>query len=335
MHTLFTEHALKYRQILQERFRNFLSKSPNISLGQDTTKRLLAMDDLFAPIFKILPDNLAIDVLCTLLKVRGSTLAILHSRSTVEGPEGVGRTSLMLKLLGISIDYAPILPDPEEILAQGSLKIHRNIQRDIQLLTTDFAYITNLGEQLFVLPTASEPILGLWDIARHVYRMIEEDYQPGLRLTSKGRKILDALMRITPPEPILECYGRWEEPHTIDIAVILEISSTVSSPTLTSISEFEAARNALHRAFDSVLYLTTPFWERNRATHSQIVKRILESVSRLPKIYIIYIPMGIMHMYDKSKYLDDLFEQFALVIESDYGGISAENVRREGNDIRY
>lgn len=161
MHPLLTEQTIKYRQRLQERFRSFLSKPHNTSLWQNTTKRLRAVDDLFAPIFQIPPDNLAIDVLCALLEVRGTTLAILHSRSTVEGPEGVGRTSLMLKLLGIYIEYAPIVPDPDEILTQGPLKIHRTIQKDIKLLTADFAYIANLDEQLFVLPVAAEPILGL------------------------------------------------------------------------------------------------------------------------------------------------------------------------------
>jgi|GEM_PF-6268137 len=317
MHPLLTERALKHRHRHRERLLSFLSKSPNTSLWQDTKKRLYAVDDLFAPIFQISPDNLAIDVLCALLAVRGSTLAILHSRSTDEGPEGVGRTSLQLKLLGISIDYTSIVPDPNEILTHGSLKIQRTFQTDIQLLTADFAYITNLDEQLFVLPVVAEPLLGLWDIARYVYRMIKEEYQPWLRLTNEGRKILDSLMSIIPVEPILECYGRWQEPHPIDIAVILEIRSTISSPTLTSIGEFEASRNALHRAFNSGFYLTTPFWERNRATHSQIVKKILESVSRLPKVYRISIPMSIMHLHDKRRYMDELFEQFTYILESD------------------
>ncbi len=317
MHPLLTEQALKYRQRLQERFRNFLSKFPNASLWQDTTKRLLAVDDLFAPIFESPPNNLAIDVLCALLEVRGTTLAILHSRSTVEGPEGVGRTSLLLKLLCISIDYTHIVPNPNEILTQGSLEIQRTIQRDVKLLTADFAYIADLNEQLFILPIAAEPILGLWDIARHVYRMIEGDYQPGMRLTPRGREILEALMSIIPTEPFLECYGRWQDPHSIDMAVILEISSNAVSPTLSSISDFEASRNALHQAFNSVLYLTTPFWERNRVAHSQMVKKILESVSRLPKVYIISIPMSIMHLHDKRRYMDELFEQFTYILESD------------------
>ncbi len=320
MQPLLTEEAIEYRQRLQRKFQTFLSKQKSSS-WQDMKRRLIPVDDFFSPISHIPPDNLAIDVLCALIEVHGTTMAILHSRSKIEGPEGVGRTSLLLKLLGVYINYAQIKPDPKKIYSHGPISIHRTLQKDIKLLTADFAYIANLNEQLFVFPVTSEPILGLWDIARHIYRMIEEDYRPGMRLTAKGKEILDALMNVI-PIPIIEYYGKWEEPHTINIAVILEISSAVSSPTLTSISEYEESRNALHRAFDSVCYLKTPFWMRNPVTHSQLVKRILESVIRLPKVYLISIPMNILHLHDKEKYSDELFKQFNYILKSDCGGFS-------------
>jgi len=325
-----TDDAVKYRRTREGKLRNLLSELRGKPRWKDLANRLLAKDDLLAPAFAIRPETPAVDVLCALLDARGTKLAILHSRSKSDGPEGVGRTSLLLRSLGLSFDYASIGRRPNGTPIRGSLKVHRTVQADVRLLTSDFAYITNLGEQLLALPVAGEPILGLWDIARHIYRMIEYDYQSWKRLTPEGRSALEELMRVIPPELVLDCYGTWEKPHGIDTAVILEVSATATSPTVTSITESGACQEALLQAFESVRYLRSPFWERDLAAHRETARRILDRVKRLPEVYAIRIPMSIAHRHDKNRYIDELFGQFAPILESTCAGSSrGEDTNKE------
>lgn len=307
---LITEKGFQYRERLKEKFWNYLLIDPSAVWRESLLKRLESKDELFVPEVSIPEGQTAVDTLCALLRVGDSMVAILHGRETTEGPEGVGRTSLLLKALGVSFDYDRIVISPQERL-RVPFEIHKRSAPEIKLLTSDFAYITNLRETLSVLPVQGEPILGLWDICRHIYRIVQKDYQPGLRLTPQARTALCGLMNALKAGPILELYDQWKEYYPINVAVVLRVQPQILAPVTIAVGRSREEKLAvLREAFNSVLYLTCPFWARDENAHRARVDSILSGLTELPTTYTISVPLDLIDLGDKRGYSEKLCEKF-------------------------
>jgi hypothetical protein len=145
------------------------------------------------------------------------------------------------------------------------------------------------------LPPLAEPLLGLWDLARHLFRRVDPDYFSGKRGTPEGRQILSALAEVLPATEFLSCYSLDERPRYIDLAIILEMSERGDSVIELPLRDPSDSWELLRFAFESVLHLhRTPFWERVEEEHKGVVDGLLANLERPPDIVHFSIPFSVI-----------------------------------------
>lgn len=282
-----TAIAASHRAGLQNKLTSYLDIAEFSSAFGREAAFLRSHSDIFAPVAS-LPDAPYCDTLCGLLETPAGNVAVFHSRKSSAGPEGVGRTSLLLRCLGVELGWEFSGSSRDAILNAGKIALRRDANNTASLVACDWAYVWCQAGRLHACTCVGERLLGIWDLARHLFRRVDADYAPGKRLSPEGREILDSLVRVIPIPEFLQCYNRETQPRTIDHAIVLELSDTALDMVISD--HTSDANTVLEQAMESVLLLQTPFWNRDKARHKNAVKQVLTGLRFPPLLTHALIP---------------------------------------------
>jgi hypothetical protein len=192
-----------------------------------------------------------IPVLCSLIRIGEENILILPSfDSTGESPEdieGIGRTGIMLELIGIHLPYARIMGlEPAEVIdaVPELLKYFKYHTSQYKLLVSDMAFLTLDKDGLRIVPLRGEKVAFAWDLARHIFRLSQLEYKRGLhRCPGEPRDLLCNIfktIRISDLSPIYGDIFRTAGYHTIDrVFVIKRLVDDYQEPIIRLIDKSE------------------------------------------------------------------------------------------------
>ncbi len=223
-------------------------------------------------------DSNYVDCICSVITTAATTIAIIPSLDSEPDVEGVGRTSIILRLLGITIPYGRLLGlDNDSMKKLDEITIFPPSEIDYHLLASDTAYIGNSGGELSIVPTNGEEISFSWDIARHIFRQTELEYHTGDHRKECNR---DKLLAIFNRIPILKkFYGSLERPSSIEEIYVLQrkIGSPLS-PKKRVITGDER-KKLLRKALLVSSKHGSDFWKRDKNELEIRVDNILNAIN--------------------------------------------------------
>lgn len=237
-----------------------------------------------------------LDCICSVISKDGRRVVLIPSAESSPDIEGIGRTSVLLNLLGLTIPYARLIGlEMKDLKANDKIPIYFNSSNLwCNLIAADYACLTVSGGVLSVIPTIGEVISFVWDLARHVFRSTTIQYKKGDHRSKYGRqKLLKLFYKIPILENVTEIYGEMEPdaPYPVDEIIILKRAIQVrpSPPKLQMISDKEKICKLRQSLLVSHLH-GSAFWQRDEKALKKCVDSIIESLDEqtLPKISEIF-----------------------------------------------
>lgn len=281
---------IEYDRLLRERLRSYLKQEKD--LPEPWIQMLNDPDSLTAPAYPIPQDSYFVDCICTALTKEGRTLAILPSGESYPDVEGIGRTSILRKLLGLSIDTGRLIGlQSEDIRTLKSIPIVIKHPSPYSLLATDMAYLGCTGGKLSLASTKGERMSLIWDLARHVYRTTTLNYKTGDHRKQAGRyKLLEIFNKLSMHacfRPIDGVFGQLEKLHVIDEVILLR-REVAAEPTIPYWHELkrEGCLEQLKKALIVSAQHGSEFWSRDKHQVELRVKSILDLLDpdRMPLV---------------------------------------------------
>ena len=253
---------------------------------------MLNSESLTAPAISIPQDSYFVDCICTAVIKEGKTLIILPSGESQPDIEGIGRTSVLLRLLGLSIDTGRLIGlQLEDIRTLKSIPIVIKSPPWCRLLTTDMAYLGSTGKKLSLVPTKGERMSFLWDLARYIYRTTTLEYKTGDHRKQQGRQKLFEIFNKIQFKPINGIFGNLEALHLIDEVILLrrKIEAEPTTPLRHDLKGEDRLKQ-LRKALMVSVQHGSEFWHRDKGKLELRVNNILNSLdpNRLPPVSEIY-----------------------------------------------
>jgi len=281
---LITKEARSYRSEHDVLLQGFF-----LGVGNDLNPDLaLPPDKLLSPIINI-GNNLFSDFLCSAISRGGRVALLVPSASSHPDIEGVGRTSIVLDLIGISVPYGRLIAvDESQIRRHLKLDFSHHERSEFRLLSSDMAYLGISGSRLALISIKGEWASFAWDLARHIFRSTEIAYKTGAHRKSPGR---ERLLKIFQSIPINQQYhnifGRLDRINSVDEVFILErrIEAKPTDPVFEELDGIQA-RIALKEALMVGATHGSMFWQRDKNKYQEIIDSIVDSLTNqtLPKV---------------------------------------------------
>jgi hypothetical protein len=185
----------------------------------------VARGSVLDPAITPLPPAFA-DYICTAVCRAGRTILILPSGDSTQDVEGVGRTSILLRLLGVRVPYGRLLgridTSPGEL--PKTIEVFGPDDKNqlwCSVVATDMAYLGAAGNQLCVIPTRGEPLNFVWDLARHIFRSTSLVYYSGDHRESERRHLLLEMFNRIPLGAFQPLFAELEARYLVDEVFIL------------------------------------------------------------------------------------------------------------------
>ncbi len=222
-----------------------------------------------------------IDAISAVVRYKHLNVAFIDYRDKETPEDGVGKTGILVRLLGIHIDYAFYrkLLVGEECMENENSHVHS----DYKLVTSDIGYFGMRGNQFTTSPIVGERLLFLSDLARHIYRRVSTDYYPQIFQTDAGKegfmKILHNLDYNLIQGPF---FGEGSTLPT-DLVLLLKRHRPSSKEKIVDkLLSLDESRAALYQALINPLYHCSPHWNRDRNLHSKNARNISEHCFAVP-----------------------------------------------------
>jgi hypothetical protein len=188
-------------------------------------KQSVTRGSVLDPATKPLPPSF-VDYICTTVWRDGRTILILPSGDSTHDVEAVGRTNVLLRLLGVRVPYGRLLGIldntsdelPHEIAVFGP---DDKNQRWCSIVATDMAYLGAAGNRLCVIPTLGEPLNFVWDLARHVFRSTSLAYHTGDHRAGERRPLLVEIFNRIPLHPFRPLFAELDTRYFVDEIFVL------------------------------------------------------------------------------------------------------------------
>jgi hypothetical protein len=210
-----------------------------------------------------------VDCICSAVTRADRTILMLPSGDSAHDVEGVGRTSVLLRLLGVRIPYGRLLglldgpsvelPDKIEIFGSDS----RNPEW-CKIVAADMAYIGAAGHRLCVIPTRGEPLSFIWDLARHIFRSARLTYRSGDHRAPAERSTLAEIFHRIQLAPLLPLFANLEATPFVDEIFILRREAPSPNPPTRREIGAEEKPKLLRSAFLVSAKHQSSFWRRDR-----------------------------------------------------------------------
>ena len=230
-----------------------------------------------------------IDCIASVVVRDGRTLVLFPSADSTPDVEGVGRTAILLDLLGLAIPYGRLIGlDPEELAATGSIPIDDRFTSSYRLVASDIAYLGAPSKRLTAVPIHGEIASFAWDLARHLYRSTELRCTTGAHRSPDGReKLLTLFHRVRIDRELEKRWARLDAVYGVDEVIILKrrIDVDPRSPVRREITGNDRLE-ALRRSLSVSLEHGSNFWKRNRSAIEARIDSIVASLDDggLPRI---------------------------------------------------
>ncbi len=226
--------------------------------------------------------GLALDCICSVLSRDGRVHLVLPSADSTPNVEAVGRTALILAMLGVRPPYAPLLGRGGSAVQEMS-GVSLNVvgSEYWKLICADMAYLFTLGDDLALVPTAGEPINFLWDVTRHVFRSTDITYCfAAHRRDPVKRKDLVELFLCMQHDGLSNVYAGTHGPYTVDDVLIIKRQQgarpRIELQQITGPDRLEAVARGI--AVSSDMH-GSAFWRRPRQEVQDVAKNILSQVA--------------------------------------------------------
>lgn len=269
---------LEYTNILQKRVQS-LCKGEKGDIDESLLK-LLNAESLTDPTIPLPADSCFIDSICTAITRGGQTILLMPSGESQPDIEGVGRTSVLLKLLGLNVNTGRLIGlQLEDIHLLDGIPITIKSAPWCYLLATDMAYIGCSGKRLSIIPTKGEYLSFLWDLARHIFRTTELEYKTGDHRKEPGRQKLIEIFNKIQFTPNNRFFGNLETLYPVDEVILLrrEIKAEPSPPERRELKGNERIQQ-LRKALLVSAQHGSPFWRRNRRKLESYVDCIIQNL---------------------------------------------------------
>jgi len=280
------ESRIEYDRNLRARL---LSYAKHEDVPESWVQMLNDSDSLTAPACRIPQDSYFIDCICTVLAKEGKTIAIMPSgQSYPDFLEGIGRTCILLKLLGLSVNTGRLIGlQPEDLRALKNIPIVAKSSSHYSLLATDMAYLGCVGGRLSTVSTKGERMSFVWDLARHIYRITTLGYMTGDHRKQPGRdKLLEIFNKIS-FKSINGIFGHPEKLHTIDEIFLLR-RELAPEPIIPQWRELkgEERQEQIKKAIMVPAQHGSMFWHRDKSQLELRAKYIVDSIDtdRMPSV---------------------------------------------------
>lgn len=246
-------------------------------------KRLLAVhkvgQNLIDPAVPLPDGSLFIDCICSAFAINGERVLLLPSRDSSPNIEGVGRTSILLRLLGLTIPYGRVIglgiDEPE---SPERIPMHFSSTPWCRLLATDMAYIGTTRDELTIVPTRGEMASFVWDLARHIYRSTDPKYKSGDHRKNR-KKLLKIFHNIPMTSAIVKLFGELNALHSVDKVIILKRRIQAKpSPPVPRLVTGQKRLNQLRHSMTINTEHGSRFWHRE---DSLLVKRVDQILNAL------------------------------------------------------
>jgi len=265
----YNENCLHYFNSLPEDVKQAIKeKSPLIgeeSFSFPATKELLKNVRFF-------------DTICSLVSYEGDKILIIPSGISNNDIEGVGRTNLLLRLLGYEIKYNRMfgLSEPKRKI-QLDLKEHSKCT----LLASDMLYLGLADGSLCAVPTRGEVISFVWDITRNIFRSSEIDYEKDCHRKEGRPKLKKIFENIELSRDFVKnAYGQIDKFYFPNKIYILkrDLGRYLKPPTISKIRNKEEIKQKLETALLVSLEHGSDFWHRDAVKIKALVKDIVEGL---------------------------------------------------------
>jgi hypothetical protein len=238
-----------------------------LSTHRNLTDATVSQDDISS-------SSVFVDCIGTAVTREGQTIAILPSGESTPDREGIGRTAVLLRLVGLTIRYGLLIglrPDEFSMVDKISLYQSQKTPPWCKLLATDMMYVGSSGDSLSIIPTIGEKISFIWDISRHIFRTTDIDYRTGSHREETGRRKLLEIFRKIPIKPIYDLYGKTDIPYSIDNIIFLRrnAESDLSMPEWIDI-EGDDRHEYLYKSLLVSTEHGSNFWDRDAEIESHI-----------------------------------------------------------------
>lgn len=257
--------------------------------------------------------EIGIPALCSLITFGEENVLLLPSFESVGEDEtdieGVGRTSVILAALGISLPYAQImgLEKSEIILRIDKLfEYFEPRNKRAKLIASDMAFLCFNNGSPQLVPIEAEQACFAWDLARHLFRFSQLDYKKGDHRKEKWRPMLVEIFERIPFPTIQKVYGDLNHSYEIHRVMILKrVKDIFKAPECRELR----GRNKWYQLKTAMLVPLkhgSPFWafldsrKLQRCVNS-FCKRLKRSSARVAVYEITYywpsltIPLFIYH----------------------------------------
>jgi hypothetical protein len=275
----------EYSKIVRKRIQNYFEK------GQDIPEyyaRMLQSDPLTLPIRNLSKDEWFIDCIASVVSKESKNIVILPSGDSFPEKEGIGRTSILMKLLGRSIDFGELIGlQLKDIKKLDNIPIIRN-EGDYNLIAADMIYLGCNGKRLSLVPTLSEQMSFIWDLARHVFRKTTLGYTTGLHRRYPQRKKLYEIFCRIDLEEIKDVYGSFDKISPVDEIFLLKSIETgrPMKPSLRLLQNKESL-NQVKKAILVSAEHGSDFWKRDKALVEKRVDSMFYclDMKKFPAVY--------------------------------------------------
>jgi hypothetical protein len=292
--SVITSKAIKARGFYDDILKKHADSLIKQQKGEEEIlKVILDAESLVDPIIQLPSDSCFIDCICTAVTYGGGqTILIMPSGESQPNIEGVGRTSILLRLLGLVVNIGRLIGlQLEDILSLNEIPVTVKSTPWCRLIATDMAYIGCSGKRLSVVSTRGEPMSFVWDLARYIFRATELGYRTGNHRREQGRKKLIAIFNKIQFIPNSSLYANLETLYPIDEVILLrrEIRAEPSSPERRELKGEERIQQ-LRKALMVSAQHGSLFWHRNMRKLIEYVDYIIENLDRakIPLVSEIY-----------------------------------------------
>jgi hypothetical protein len=209
--------------------------------------------------------NVAVPFLGTVLQIqRASTenVLMLPSGAANENIEGAGRTSVVVRSIGMSIPYAQLLAaDDSELPSRIEIRVNEN--PGARLIASDMAILDASTGVLLATPTKVERLDFVWDMARHLFRYTQLNYHSGEHRDQLSR-LVEIIYRL-PFDQLRRVFTLQPPPYRIHRVVIVTPTSDQRQHISWYNLDVRQARAALPIALSAGTEHLSRFWRLRAA----------------------------------------------------------------------
>ncbi|MBR9681750.1 MAG: hypothetical protein GOV00_03040 [Candidatus Altiarchaeota archaeon] len=305
---LFSQKCVKYRDDFNTRLKTYLSELVEAQPALEKNLHILLNElNLALPYQSVLESfQHPINIIAVSIARKDSVFMLVQDPSIDPSKgEGAGKTAIASKLLGMEIPYDVFKPVPtNEVELKLALKKlekldtiqiqHSNKSR--KLVSSDMPFIGIDKNGLSVVgPPKGEYVIAMWDMGRHIMRVIDPNYFPGKRRKDEFFRTYQKTLS----KKFYFDFDLFGDPsRTYKISSVFVINRVNKGHLEVEKVSTDETLSELRRLLESnPLYHESVFWDLNKDVHLERVSHILNFLEDLdsthwPTIYRVSIPSG-------------------------------------------